>query len=81
MLKFETGLRSFVLYSHGYLQIHHAIYCIWLAQLSKDGSTCIAETLLVPGRMGILSENSKKEYPKSVTELIRLEEKNCARRL
>jgi hypothetical protein len=25
--------------------------------------------------MGILSENSKKEYPKSVTELLRLEEK------
>jgi hypothetical protein len=29
----------------------------------------------------ILSENSKREYPKSVTELLRLEEKkNCARR-
>jgi hypothetical protein len=25
--------------------------------------------------MDILSENSKKEYPKSVTELLRLEEK------
>jgi hypothetical protein len=25
--------------------------------------------------MGILSEKSKKEYPKSVTELLRLEEK------
>jgi hypothetical protein len=25
--------------------------------------------------VGILSENSKKEYPKSVTELLRLEEK------
>jgi hypothetical protein len=25
--------------------------------------------------MGILSENRKKEYPKSVTELLRLEEK------
>jgi hypothetical protein len=25
--------------------------------------------------MGILSENSKKEYPESVTELLRLEEK------
>jgi hypothetical protein len=32
--------------------------------------------------MDILSENSKKEYPKSVTELLRLQEKNiCARRL
>jgi hypothetical protein len=32
--------------------------------------------------MDILSENSKKEYPKSVTELLRLEEKkSCARRL
>jgi hypothetical protein len=31
----------------------------------------------------VLSENSKKkkEYPKSVTELLRLEEKKCARRL
>jgi hypothetical protein len=26
--------------------------------------------------MGILSENSKKEYPKTVTELFKLEEKN-----
>jgi hypothetical protein len=32
--------------------------------------------------MDILSENSKKEYAKSVTELLRLEEKKiCARRL
>jgi hypothetical protein len=32
--------------------------------------------------MTILSENRKKEYPKSVTELLRLEEKKiCARRL
>jgi hypothetical protein len=30
--------------------------------------------------MDILSENSKKEYPESVTELLRLEEKKiCAR--
>jgi hypothetical protein len=30
----------------------------------------------------ILSQNSKQEYPKSVTELLRLEEKKiCARRL
>jgi hypothetical protein len=29
-----------------------------------------------------ISENSRKEYPKSVTELLRLEEKKiCARRL
>jgi hypothetical protein len=27
--------------------------------------------------MGILSKNSKKEYPKSVTELLRLEKKMC----
>jgi hypothetical protein len=27
--------------------------------------------------MDILPENSKKEYPKSVTELLKLEEKNC----
>jgi hypothetical protein len=26
--------------------------------------------------MNILSENSKKEYPKSVTEILRLEEKD-----
>jgi hypothetical protein len=31
--------------------------------------------------MDVLPENSKKEYPKSVTELLRLEEKICARRL
>jgi hypothetical protein len=32
--------------------------------------------------MDILSENGKKEYPESVTELLRLEEKKiCARRL
>jgi hypothetical protein len=32
--------------------------------------------------MDILSDNSKKEYPKSVTELLRLEEKKiCSRRL
>jgi hypothetical protein len=32
--------------------------------------------------MDILSENNKKEYPKSVTEPLRLEEENmCARRL
>jgi hypothetical protein len=32
--------------------------------------------------MGILSEKNKKEYPNSVTELLRLEEeKICARRL
>jgi hypothetical protein len=32
--------------------------------------------------MGIMSENSEKEYPKSVTELLRLEAKNiCARHL
>jgi hypothetical protein len=32
--------------------------------------------------MDILSENSKKEYPKSVAELLRIEEKNiCAMHL
>jgi hypothetical protein len=32
--------------------------------------------------VAILSENRKKEYPKSITELLRLEEKNiCARSL
>jgi hypothetical protein len=31
--------------------------------------------------MGILSENSKKEYPKSVTELLRLEEKIFVQRV
>jgi hypothetical protein len=32
--------------------------------------------------MDILAENSKNEYPKSVTQLLRLKEKNnCARRL
>jgi hypothetical protein len=31
--------------------------------------------------MDILSENSKKKYTKSVTELLRLEKKKCARHL
>jgi hypothetical protein len=32
--------------------------------------------------MDIFSENSKKEYPKSITEILRLEEKKiCANRL
>jgi hypothetical protein len=41
-------------------------HVFWNCKLYKDqGATMMA----------ILSENSKKEYPKSVTELLRLEEK------
>jgi hypothetical protein len=41
-------------------------HIFWDCELYKDQRATM---------MGILSENSKKEYPKSVTELLRLEEK------
>jgi hypothetical protein len=41
-------------------------HIFWDCKLYEDQS---------PTMMDILSENSKKEYPKSVTELLRLEEK------
>jgi hypothetical protein len=47
-------------------------HVFWNCKLYKDQSATM---------MNILSENSKKEYPKSVTELLSLEEKICARHL
>jgi translation initiation factor 1 (eIF-1/SUI1) len=55
----------------GGVQMEEQIF--WDCKLHGDQRTTL---------MDFLFENSKKEYPKSVTELIRLEEKQiCARRL
>jgi protein associated with RNAse G/E len=48
-------------------------YIFWDFKLYEDQRATMID---------ISSENSKKEYPKSVTELLRLEEKRiCSRRL